>query len=138
MSFVINGEETLANKEKYKFICKHRVPSNPSASIWSISFLEEFQLADDSIIKNYIEIQKASRQSFNIFNNLQTIGYNKIHNNLKLAKFVNSTPNLWHGYPADHVKNNQDRPTTETLMKMVNNNKITLRQMSIICRGKKL
>ena len=41
----------------------------------------------------------------------------KRHRKLFLAKFVGGNNNqLWHGYPADHILNQQDTPTMEILL----------------------
>ena len=71
-------------------------------------------------------------------NNIDVNQKQNINSELKLAKFINSTQKLWHGYPADHVKNNQDRPTLDILTKMHTNGLITTKQMRKISKGQKV
>lgn len=137
MSFTIDGIEILYNGEEYKFVKKHRLIGNPNASVWSCSFVEEFDLVEDGLKKRYTE-EKNTPQAYNLKKTLCVIGSNDINPKLKIAKFVNSSPKLWHGYPADHVKNNQDRPTLDVLNRMHSNGLISAKQMRKISRGQKI
>lgn len=137
MAFRIDGVEILYNGEKYKFVKKHRMLTNPNASVWTCSFIDEFDLVNNSLQCQYIEIKNAP-QAFNLKKGLPILGKNIINSELKLAKFVNSTQQLWHGYPADHVKNNQDRPTLDVLTKMHINGLLTTKQMRKISKGQKV
>lgn len=136
MCYSIGKVVTLNNHDKYKFTNKHRVGGNPHASIWTISFSDELSLMNNCIANNYF--QNNYLTAYNVMPGLRVLGRNSINNDLKISKFVNSTPGLWHGYPADHVKNNQDRPQLEVLKKMADNNAITIRQMNKIGRGKRI
>ena len=137
MSFKTDGLEILYNGEQYKFVKKHRIFNNSDASIWTCSFLDEFDLVNKSLQCQYIENKKVP-QTFNLKKGLPVLGKNNINSELKLAKFINSTQKLWHGYPADHVKNNQDRPTLDILTKMHTNGLITTKQMRKISKGQKV
>ncbi len=57
---------------------------------------------------------------------------------LFIAKFVDSNKNnKWHGYPANHVKNNQDIPPEEILLKWVNAQYIRMALVRKLIGGKK-
>lgn len=58
--------------------------------------------------------------------------------NLFFAKFIDgSKDNKWHGYPADYMNNNQDRPSTNFLRSLFGNKFLTKPQVSKIKKGKK-
>lgn len=137
MAFIVDGIELLHNGEKYTFIKKHRVSGNPNASVWTCSCQEEFNLVDEGLKKGYTETRVIT-QAYNLQKGLHIIGRNNVNTNLKIAKFVNSSPKLWHGYPADHIKNNQDRPTLDILKKMCTDDLISVKQMRKISRGQKI
>ena len=47
---------------------------------------------------------------------IRHLGINKYKEFLIVAKFVSSNgDNVWHGYPADYVRNSQDRPSMGVL-----------------------
>ena len=69
---------------------------------------------------------------------LPILGVNNVNPELKIAKFVHSTPTIWHGYPADYIQKNQDRPTLDVLMKMHSNGLITAKEMKRISKGQKV
>ena len=55
-----------------------------------------------------------------------------------IAKFVDGNKNsIWHGYPANHVKNNQDIPPKEVLMKWANAGYIRMSQVRKLIGGQK-
>lgn len=137
MAFIIDGKEALYNGEDYKFIKKHRASGNPNASVWICSFKEEFDLAENGLKSQYTE-RKNLLQAYNLNKGLSVLGKNDVNPKLKIAKFVNTSPNLWHGYPADHVMNNQDRPTLDVLSKMCSNGLISPKQMRKISKGQKI
>lgn len=57
---------------------------------------------------------------------------------LFIAKFVDSNENdRWHGYPADHVSNTQDIPTSDWLMYWFEAGYISQSQLRKISRGQK-
>jgi len=142
MSFVINGVEALSNGDNYTFISKHHLPSK-YGSIWIISLQDEFNAADNSIKKGYIETLNNGNNTTISYNfvikngNISIVGSNRYSKKLKLCKFVNSSAYLWHGYPADYCKNQQDKPNQNTLLKMYNDNLIDKRMVSKISGGKR-
>jgi hypothetical protein len=79
-------------------------------SWWIIPIDSEVDCFITSIINNWIESTTAWGNIHN-GNGLEILGNNSFHIPLKLAKFVDSAnTNIWHGYPADYVRNEQDRP----------------------------
>ena len=137
MSFIIDGKEPLYNGEDYVFIKKHRTFGNPNASVWTCTLKEEFDLAEDGLKSQYIE-NKKDLQAYNLKKGLLILGRNNINPELRIAKFINSTPTVWHGYPADYVQKNQDRPTLDVLNKMYSNGLISAKEMKRISKGQKV
>src|SRR5687767_3436475 len=79
-------------------------------SRWTISIDDEVECFILSQVSNWVETAKAWGLRPNR-NSLDELGVNPLEESLKLAKFVNSSSDdVWHGYPADYVRNNQDRP----------------------------
>lgn len=145
MSYTINGQQQLSNKQLYIFIEKHRSYKYKKASKWIITLANEFSMADQSINFNFVEaINKngsTNYQSFNVIrtnNKIQNVGISKEGNVLIIGKFVNTSPNLWHGYPADYLKNIQDKPSQKTLKSMLNKNMLDASEISKIARGKRI
>lgn len=102
---------------KYIVSSLHRRKRNNKKSLWTISRDEE--------IDCFILSQKSQWTEVNVSwgiklegNSIKQIGVNKQNKPLKIAKFIyGNCNNIWHGYPADHVRNNQDRPGILTLKK---------------------
>lgn len=141
MAFTVNGQEPINGTDTYLFIPKHRIKGNINASIWTVNCQIEYKLADTSIKKGYIELVNSTKTAYNLLKTngkIQVVGYNRIRSDLKLTKHVNSSANLWHGYPADHISNQQDRPNETTLKNLFDNNVIDKQEMCRIIRGKKL
>src|SRR5688572_32569235 len=85
-------------------------------SRWTISIDDEIECFILSQISNWVETAKAWGLRLNR-NSLEQVGENPQREALKLAKFVDSSGNnVWHGYPADYVRNNQDRPGMVVLL----------------------
>ena len=137
MAFIVDGKEVLFNGEDYIFIKKHRASGNANASVWICSLREEFNLVEDGLKNQYTERQKCF-QAYNLKKGLPVLGTNNVNSELKIAKFVNSTPTIWHGYPADHIQKNQDRPTLDVLSKMHLNDLISAKEMKRISKGQKV
>lgn len=143
MAFCSNGIEFLSNGESYFFSPKHRGIGNPNASVWlkNISFQIEHQIAYIAINNNmYVEQQKQP-VAYNLYkanNKICAIGYNVKRKDLIIAKFVNSSPNTWHGYPGDYIGKMQDKPNQTTLKQLVLNGVISKKEMSRISRGQPL
>lgn len=141
MAFCYNETELLSNGESYYFSPKHRGSGNPKASKWlkDISYQIEHKLADLAI-KEYFE-QKKPSVAFNFYrknNAICPLGYNNLHKALIIAKFVNSSTELWHGYPGDYISNNQDKPTEITLKNFVSHGILSKKEMRCISKGQRL
>jgi len=95
--------------KKYIVSSAHR-RHQPDKSWWTISIGDEVNCFIASVVNNWIEFAVAWGHIQN-GNSLRVIGNNSQNLPLKLAKFIDSTEtNVWHGYPADYVRNCQDRP----------------------------
>ena len=136
MKYKFNEPYEISTKQYYLFNPKHRNSSNPNASTWDITFEEEFFLADEGIT-----FFKNDKTAFNVkkeYNRLEVLGFSPRKLKLFLAKFVMSFPDNWHGYPANHVSNNQDKPDQATLKQMVKTNKLSKKEVRCIGRGQRL
>lgn len=143
MAFVSGGKEPLFNNDTYLFHLKHRGAPQNGISTWIVNCQEEYDLADNALQNGYVEETETKPIAYNLSKDkaLKIIGQRKKDSKmleLKLAKFVNSNPQEWHGYPADHMSNSQDRPSDETLNKLYKNNIIDKTDMNRLLRGKKL
>ena len=145
MSFTINSQEPIHDNKhiiigNYYFSPKHRGQSTRAARIstWKCSIKEEYDLMNDSINKMFYVQDNNLFHSYNLIKGLPILGENDIHPKLRIAKFVESVPNLWHGYPADHISNNQDRPETTILAEMNKIGLITPSLMRKISKGQKI
>lgn len=121
----------------YFFHTKHRGKPVDNISCWSIDCKKEFDLAENCVEKDYIE-QRTIETGFGLLkekNNLCVLGENIRVQELKLAKFVHSQPLEWHGYPADYVANQQDKPNNQTLKKLHNDDLLTKKEMRLITKG---
>lgn len=101
----------------YTSVIQHRGRVNGDKSRWTIQLVEElecFKLSFNSgWYTNYIGWGLHVIQD-----RVEVLGKNTEGEQLKIAKFVDSSRNgNWHGYPADYRSKIQDRPTQETLEK---------------------
>lgn len=144
MPFLINDREQINGTETYFFSPKHRSKGNANASIWAIGCREEYDLADRSINKKYIEvpdngtIKEVAYNVLKINGQIKVVGHNSSGSDLVISKHIKPQGNQWHGYPADYIRNQQDKPKNATLQKLQNDDLITRREAVSIARGKKL
>lgn len=126
---------TTQASAKYIISSLHRRKGNPNKSIWKITYKDELDCFIQAINSNWKNIYVA--WGIKIVNNkLQVVGINPSNNVIKLAKFVDGAKsNVWHGYPADHVKNAHDRPETFILKNWALNGYISKSNMVKIRRG---
>ena len=70
-----------------------------------------------SVKDGYEDKANYTAWNLNIVNEeICTVGYTVDKKELKIAKFVDSNHNeKWHGYPANYIKNSQDRPSAKVL-----------------------
>jgi hypothetical protein len=100
---------TPRTTKKYTVSSAHR-RHQPDKSRWTISVDAEVECFIDSHFNNWTEVSIAWGIMY-LDNTLLVVGVSSLNDSLKLAKFVDSSANgLWHGYPADYVRNYQDRP----------------------------
>ena len=140
MAFNIGSIEKLHNQDDYYFHPKHRKTGNANACVWCIDYKTEYDLADMGIKNNYLETRNILT-AFNVLkaqNALQIVGNDDQKNPCYIAKFVNSNPNQWHGYPGNHVSNNYDKPSPETLEKFVSANLISKKDARRISKWQRL
>ncbi|MCJ8154126.1 hypothetical protein MKJ01_10180 [Chryseobacterium sp. SSA4.19] len=120
---------------KYIISSKHRETNNPSKSYWIVEYIEELQC----FITNYVNNYKVENLTWGLIqeaNSLKVLGRNIFKEELKLAKFIDSSKNnIWHGYPADYRRKNHDRPCSVVLQKWVKDKIITKSKMLKIRQG---
>jgi hypothetical protein len=105
-------------------------------SRWTITVDEEVECFITSQTLRWVEVSTAWGIIQN-GNGLLVLGLSSNNISLKLAKFVYSDgTDLWHGYPADFVKNNQDRPGMVTLRDWKTRGFIEKHHMVKIRKGK--
>lgn len=146
MSFLLDNTEKMYNSDNYLFYSKHRSTSNNNASRWVIEMNEELLMCENAIKKGYIQphspVKKFAYNLIRESHHLKIIGVSATKNqniNLKIAKFNNDVSNnMWHGYPANHIANNQDKPIDSILSEMVKNGLITKQEMRRIKKGLKI
>lgn len=137
MPYTADTEIDLVENANGNYIIssQHRRSGNPNKSIWTISFDDEVECFIQTMKGNW----KSGTEAWGIKvldNVLQIIGLNNKKQELKLAKFVDgANTNVWHGYPADHVRKSQDRPTTNILKTWVGSGYLTKAKMSKIRLG---
>lgn len=125
------------NKLRYIASSKHRETTNPKKSYWTIEYIEELQCFINCYQKDY-NYENLTWGLINENSILRVLGKNNFDEELKIAKFIDSSQNdLWHGYPADYRRKNQDRPNIDVLKKWVNENIITKAKMLKIRQGQK-
>jgi hypothetical protein len=140
MAFIIDGTEMLSNGEYYKFLRKHRIgTAYKKASQWIIQLKEEYRLCDEALYND--QYKQDNYIAYNLKKDgskFVCLGKSKRGLNLYIGKFVNTVPNLWHGYPADYISNNQDKPKMKVLEALKNKGIITPQDMRRISKGQKL
>lgn len=148
MPFLLDEFNEMYNSDNYYFYSKHRSKVNKVASVWLIDLKEEFSLCEDAIKKRYLQDDFKSdnkRFAYNLkrtSNKLAILGEsnsNAKHYGLIIAKFNNDIEKrIWHGYPADYIANQQDKPNDSILKEMIKKKLITPREMNKIKRGLKI
>lgn len=100
---------------KYIFSSAHRRVQKDK-SRWTITTIEELKCFKKSLSLKHLEDDQITWGYIKESINLNDLGINKHKESLKIAKFVDkSSLKIWHGYPADFVRNSQDRPGIEIL-----------------------
>lgn len=136
-------DKTLSNGEQLKFIDYHH-GQNPTQdkSIWTITNapIVEENLVEDIIINNYVIVDSNKAVGYNVLQDNETLvvlGKDKFIDKLVLSKFIKQS-NIWHGYPANYMNRQADKPKDEILSALLQNNKIDRTEMKRIKRGKPL
>jgi hypothetical protein len=122
----------------YKVRSVHRRHGNPNKCIWTISLEAEVECFRDSALKKWLENKEGWGLKFNTQGRLEQVGVSDTKEELKIAKFVDSSSTTeWHGYPADYCSRNKDRPSLKVLEDWKDKNIISKTQMSKIKQYKK-
>ena len=116
--------------------------NTPEKSQWTISELEERDCFEFSLRNNWNTPDCVSWGLY--FDHTGNVGYlgksaskEADKQNLFLAKFVDSNKNnLWHGYPANHTKN-QDRPPEQILNNWMKEKYFSVAKIRKISKGQK-
>ena len=100
----------------YTISKKHR-GHNKEKSYWLIKMPREIALFRSALKDGYENKANYTAWNLNIVNEeICIVGYTVDKKELKIAKFVDSNHNeKWHGYPANYIKNSQDRPSAKVL-----------------------
>ena len=96
----------------YTFVDYHRIKTRPKKSIWNISADDEITIFTESRQKKFHDGKFAWGYMKDANNKFITLGLSDKNKELKIAKFVDTATLDWHGYPADHNKE-EDRPTNK-------------------------
>jgi hypothetical protein len=119
----------------YTSVKQHRGRVNSDKSRWIIPMDEELECFELTYFKKW------HRNSIGwglhiLENRITVLGKNPEGEQLKLAKFVDSSKNnKWHGYPADYRCKIQDRPPQDILEKWRSEGLIKKHQIMKIRRG---
>ncbi|MBL7690598.1 MAG: hypothetical protein JNM41_03320 [Flavipsychrobacter sp.] len=116
MPYDIDAELDLSPRiEEVYFISSAHRRRQANKSFWTVSADQEVDCFITSQTNSWVEISKAWGLLQN-GNSLLILGQNYHNEPLKIAKFVvKNEQRVWHGYPADFCRNNQDRPGTGIL-----------------------
>jgi hypothetical protein len=137
MPYKMDTEILISGRnEKYIISKQHRFHRS-GKSIWTINEDEEISCFIQSMSSNW----KYNNKAWGLYlsnGTLSVLGKNDKNVYLKIAKFLDgSNTNIWHGYPADYIRNTQDRPTTHILYLWVNLSCINKSDMLKIRKGLK-
>lgn len=107
---------TDARSVIYTISKKHR-GHNKKKSYWAIKMPREIVLFRSALQNGYEDKDDFIAWNLNVENGeVRKVGYTVDKKELKIAKFVDSNHNeKWHGYPANYIKNSQDRPSAKVL-----------------------
>ena len=118
----------------YTIVSYHRNNSNSSKSKWTILDNEEIACFLKSMQETWV-FDKFAWGLHLIEGEILQLGINPMKEILKCAKFVQNE-GIWHGYPADYMRNIHDKPHSNILNNWRDSNIITKSQMSKIKQGK--
>ena len=128
---MIDIPRSVAKDVFYTIISYHRnFNYNQNKSCWIINVEEEFECFKKCYNNKWFDenddYEIAGGWGILIENKkVKILGKNKFNDDLKIAKFVDSENNgYWHGYPADYIRNIQDKPSTKILFLWYNDNSL--------------
>lgn len=107
---------------------KHRNRPTHNASIWSITFEEEYYCFESSDIDPAIGIRWGHRNRSPLGWSIRTKNP-RLDPDLIYAKFVFDHNNVWHGYPADYLINIHDIPYDDFLQLSLGLNKAQIKRI---------
>ncbi len=135
MGYKLNVEIFIKDGVKYIISSHHRMKGKAHKSYWTVSRVDEVECFKNAIMKDWAKEHEAWGLKI-ISNNLSVLGCNVDGEKLKIAKFVDSGQlNVWHGYPADFMRNIQDIPPTDILKEWVIQDYISKPKMLKIRQG---
>ena len=140
MAYSLDTQIDLNPKVDCSYIISYahrKINSYPEKSKWKISPDKEVYCFVNSQKFNWVE-DNISWGLLQESNYLIELGVNRFKETLKFAKFIDSNKkNIWHGYPADYMRNQQDRPRISILLDWRNRGIIQKYHVTRIRRGKK-
>lgn len=139
MVIAINREHEIpAHNCRYLFHKQHRSRGNVHKSKWSIALRKELECFTKSLNSGWTVTPLGWGVHYIRKTQLLPLGCNRHNESLYIAKFVDGSSNqTWHGYPADFVRNSQDRPSTNVLTSWRDLGLIKKHHISKIRQGKK-
>jgi hypothetical protein len=108
---------------------------HPNKSCWLISNEDEIECFITSNTSSWTE-SNIGWGLKSVDGEIQVIGESTQRVELKLAKFIGDQNDLWHGYPADYIMKNQDRPSATVLKMWCESGFIVKHQLLKIRQGK--
>jgi hypothetical protein len=119
MNYTLDTELILSSiKCSYIIVSAHRHRNPPQKSKWTIAPNKEVAIFTHAIKNNWKENNGyISWGALKNGSKTLVLGKNCLGENLHISKFVDgNNNNMWHGYPADYIRNIQDRPAMKILV----------------------
>ena len=133
---ILNDEIEENLKMKYIFSSAHR-RTQKDKTRWTVSTHTEIDCFKNTQTSKYLEGDEVAWGCLKTTSGLIDLGINGHKENLKIAKFVDKNKlKIWHGYPADFVRNPQDRPSVSVLKKWRTGDIIEKHHITKIRQGK--
>ena len=137
MAFIPGGSEIINETEVYQFKIDHR-NNTAIKSQWILSCNIEYDIACQSIHNKF----NIDNRYFNVLSNnliLQVVGNSILKDRYRepliICKFI-KCQNIFHGYPANHMMNQQDIPPDSVLVRMKSLNLLSDKDHKRISRGR--
>lgn len=138
MAYVLDTQINLSPliNKTYYISSAHRNIVTADKSRWIISMSQEVDCFVEGQTLNWVESNLSWGIMFN-GSGLDVLGTDHQDHPLKIAKFIDSSNNnIWHGYPADYVRKQQDRSGMAILVQWRSRKMIAKHHIIKIRQGK--